>query len=127
MGRNSGRRPCAGRRQPEFSRNEYRPDGGIRTNRQILEGRRRTQDRSDVRAHSGTRRYKARAADVGAGEGAPGGAVTSFEYLRPESLDELLSLLRAHGSHARLLAGGTDLLVRLKKGPAFGYGLGEGS
>lgn len=37
-------------------------------------------------------------------------------YLRPESLDELLSLLRAHGGNARLLAGGTDLLVRFRKG-----------
>ena len=37
-------------------------------------------------------------------------------YLRPESLDELLALLRAHGPGARLLAGGTDLLVRVRKG-----------
>jgi len=37
-------------------------------------------------------------------------------YLRPESLDALLSLLREHGPDARLLAGGTDLLVRLRKG-----------
>ena len=37
-------------------------------------------------------------------------------YLRPESLDALLSLLREHGPGARLLAGGTDLLVRLRKG-----------
>jgi carbon-monoxide dehydrogenase medium subunit len=53
--------------------------------------------------------------------------VTPFDYLRPESLDELFSLMRAHGPHARLLAGGTDLLVRLKKGPAFAYGVGEAS
>lgn len=37
-------------------------------------------------------------------------------YLRPESLGDLLSLLEQHGRRARLLAGGTDLLVRLKKG-----------
>jgi CO/xanthine dehydrogenase FAD-binding subunit len=47
------------------------------------------------------------------------------QYLRPESLDELLTLLRTHGSGARLLAGGTDLLVRLRKGPAFAHGFGE--
>jgi carbon-monoxide dehydrogenase medium subunit len=40
--------------------------------------------------------------------------VTSFAYLRPESLDELFTLMQAQGSGARLLAGGTDLLVRLR-------------
>ena len=39
-----------------------------------------------------------------------------FEYFRPESLEELLALLNAHAPHARLLAGGTDLLVRARKG-----------
>ena len=39
-----------------------------------------------------------------------------FEYARPESLDELLALRSAHGSKAKLLAGGTDLLVRLRGG-----------
>jgi carbon-monoxide dehydrogenase medium subunit len=51
--------------------------------------------------------------------------VKSFEYLRPESLDELLALMREHGPRARLLAGGTDLLVRVRKGPAFADGFGE--
>jgi len=37
-------------------------------------------------------------------------------YLRPESLDELFAMLQTHGQDARLLAGGTDLLVRLRKG-----------
>jgi CO/xanthine dehydrogenase FAD-binding subunit len=37
-------------------------------------------------------------------------------YLRPESLDALFKALHAHGQDARLLAGGTDLLVRLRKG-----------
>ena len=37
-------------------------------------------------------------------------------YLRPESLDALLCLCATHGPGARLLAGGTDLLVRLRKG-----------
>jgi CO/xanthine dehydrogenase FAD-binding subunit len=36
-------------------------------------------------------------------------------YMRPESLDELFTMLHAHPD-ARLLAGGTDLLVRLRKG-----------
>lgn len=40
----------------------------------------------------------------------------SFEYLRPESLDELLTLVRTNGPDARILAGGTDLIVRIKKG-----------
>jgi CO/xanthine dehydrogenase FAD-binding subunit len=44
--------------------------------------------------------------------------VKSFEYARPESLDELLTLMRVHGPGARLLAGGTDLLVRIRKGIA---------
>ena len=51
--------------------------------------------------------------------------MTGFEYARPESLDELFALLRAHGRNARLLSGGTDLLVRMKKDPAFAYSLGE--
>ncbi len=38
-----------------------------------------------------------------------------FEYLRPGSLDEALSLLAEHGKTARLLAGGTDLLPQLKR------------
>jgi CO/xanthine dehydrogenase FAD-binding subunit len=42
--------------------------------------------------------------------------VKSFEYLRPESLEQLLMLMRLHGSGARVLAGGTDLLVRMRKG-----------
>ena len=40
-------------------------------------------------------------------------------YLRPQSLGELLALLREHDPRARLLAGGTDLLVRAKKGHDF--------
>ncbi len=38
-----------------------------------------------------------------------------FEYLRPGSLDEVLSLLAEYGGTARLLAGGTDLLPQLKR------------
>ena len=36
------------------------------------------------------------------------------QYLRPATLDELLALMREHAPGARLLAGGTDLLVRLR-------------
>jgi CO/xanthine dehydrogenase FAD-binding subunit len=39
-----------------------------------------------------------------------------FRYARPTTIDELLGLLTTHGSAARLLAGGTDLLVRLRLG-----------
>ena len=38
-----------------------------------------------------------------------------FEYVRPDTLDEALALLRQHGRRARLLAGGTDLIVRLRR------------
>ena len=37
-------------------------------------------------------------------------------YLRPKSLAELFDLRRVHGADARILAGGTDLLVRVRKG-----------
>jgi CO/xanthine dehydrogenase FAD-binding subunit len=40
--------------------------------------------------------------------------VTPFTYFRPGTLDELLALMREHAPHARLLAGGTDLLVGLR-------------
>lgn len=38
-----------------------------------------------------------------------------FTYHRPESLDAALRLLQEHGADARVLAGGTDLIVRLRK------------
>jgi len=37
-----------------------------------------------------------------------------FAYARPESLEEALSLLDEYGSDARVLAGGTDLVIRLR-------------
>ncbi|MBF6591478.1 MAG: FAD binding domain-containing protein [Ktedonobacterales bacterium] len=37
-------------------------------------------------------------------------------YLRPASLDEALRLLAEHGGRARLVAGGTDVLVELPRG-----------
>lgn len=37
-----------------------------------------------------------------------------FQYLAPESLEEALSMLSQHKARAKVLAGGTDLLVRMK-------------
>ncbi len=39
-----------------------------------------------------------------------------FEYLQPRNLEAALDLLAAHKEQASILAGGTDLLVRMKKG-----------
>jgi len=39
-----------------------------------------------------------------------------FDYLDPENLEEALDLLAVHKEDAKVLAGGTDLLVRMKKG-----------
>ncbi len=39
-----------------------------------------------------------------------------FAYERPETLAEAVALLEAHGPAARLLAGGTDLVIRLRDG-----------
>jgi 4-hydroxybenzoyl-CoA reductase subunit beta len=39
-----------------------------------------------------------------------------FEHLQPESLDEALGLLSEHGEQAKIIAGGTELLVSMKQG-----------
>jgi 4-hydroxybenzoyl-CoA reductase beta subunit len=39
-----------------------------------------------------------------------------FDYLRPDNLEGALDLLDTHRDDAKILAGGTDLLVRMKKG-----------
>ncbi|MCP4670379.1 MAG: hypothetical protein GY857_03625 [Desulfobacula sp.] len=39
-----------------------------------------------------------------------------FDYLKPQNLDEMLDILTEHKDDAKILAGGTDLLVRMKKG-----------
>jgi carbon-monoxide dehydrogenase medium subunit len=44
--------------------------------------------------------------------------VNDFEYVLPSSLGEALQLLDAHGADARVVAGGTDLIVRMKMGRA---------
>lgn len=41
-----------------------------------------------------------------------------FSYARPATLDEALALLGAGGREARPLAGGTDLIIRLRDGTA---------
>lgn len=38
----------------------------------------------------------------------------AFEYVEPGSLEEALGLLTRHGPRARVLAGGTDLIVQMK-------------
>lgn len=40
----------------------------------------------------------------------------AFEYERPATLHDAVALLAAHGPDARLLAGGTDLIIRLRGG-----------
>jgi aerobic carbon-monoxide dehydrogenase medium subunit len=39
-----------------------------------------------------------------------------FGYLSPRTLEEAIDLLIRHGSQAKILAGGTDLLVEMKEG-----------
>ncbi len=39
----------------------------------------------------------------------------TFEYLKPASLEEALSLLAHYGDRAQVIAGGTDLMVQWKK------------
>ena len=40
----------------------------------------------------------------------------NIQYLRPKSLEECLNAFEMHGSNARALAGGTDLLVQMRTG-----------
>jgi len=39
-----------------------------------------------------------------------------FEYLKPTSIDEAISLHQGHGERAKYIAGGTDVIVRIKEG-----------
>jgi len=40
--------------------------------------------------------------------------MSDFEYVRPTTIDEAVRFLAAHGTEARILAGGTDLLIQLR-------------
>lgn len=41
--------------------------------------------------------------------------IEAFEYLEPKTVDEAIQVLSIHGGKAKVLAGGTDLVVSLKK------------
>jgi len=43
------------------------------------------------------------------------GFMKKFDYLRPQTLEEALSLLNQHGKKAKLIAGGTDVIVLIKQ------------
>lgn len=39
--------------------------------------------------------------------------LSEFDYLRPETLDEALDMIREHGDDASVIAGGTDLVIKI--------------
>jgi CO/xanthine dehydrogenase FAD-binding subunit len=39
-----------------------------------------------------------------------------FEYLMPKTIDEAISLCVSHGERARYIAGGTDVMIKIKEG-----------
>ncbi|MCJ7595237.1 MAG: FAD binding domain-containing protein, partial [Desulfobacterales bacterium] len=41
--------------------------------------------------------------------------LADLEYLAPKNLKEVCSILQEHGEKARVMAGGTDLLVGMKQ------------
>jgi CO/xanthine dehydrogenase FAD-binding subunit len=45
-----------------------------------------------------------------------GNRMHKFEYFTPKTLEEVLSLLSQYKRRAKIIAGGTDLLVRMKEG-----------
>ena len=48
-------------------------------------------------------------------EGTMEAPMKKFDYLRPKTMDETLSLLSRHGKKAALIAGGTDVMVMIKQ------------
>src|SRR6185369_10309784 len=45
-----------------------------------------------------------------------GGNMQSFDYIAPKSAEEVIALLANKNGNARILCGGTDLLVQLREG-----------
>jgi len=41
-------------------------------------------------------------------------SIGNFDYFAPQSLDEAVELLKKHGPRARVMAGGTDLMVKMR-------------
>lgn len=41
-------------------------------------------------------------------------SIGKFDYFAPESLEEAIDLLKKYGSRARVMAGGTDLMVKMR-------------
>jgi len=39
-----------------------------------------------------------------------------FEYLMPTTIDEAISLCVSHGERAKFIAGGTDVMIKIKEG-----------
>ena len=42
--------------------------------------------------------------------------MTAFEYLAPRTISEVIALLTEKGEKARILAGGTDIIVQVREG-----------
>ncbi len=42
--------------------------------------------------------------------------MVKFEYLKPKSIDEAISLHQSHGERGKYIAGGTDVMVKIKEG-----------
>src|SRR4030042_5116798 len=43
------------------------------------------------------------------------GVLGHFEYLEPTSVEEAIQIMSTYGTRAKVLAGGTDLLVSMKR------------
>ena len=43
-------------------------------------------------------------------------SIGKFDYFAPDTLDDAIGLLKQYGSRARIMAGGTDLMVKMRLG-----------